>query len=167
MKHLRYTLILLGFLLPGCKHEPPPETADTELATADTTTAAERDGTTNSGASEGTLAPEDPRSWRTYPAIVLIATKYQLQIDTTAHLLDSFERRFNRRTRSRLPFRAELPQRPQHFAQYAASMQEDTQYFVEQGRRLGIAPSTVAAVITDFYLLGGSNRPLPENSNGE
>ncbi|WP_201987704.1 hypothetical protein [Hymenobacter rubidus] len=113
------------------------------------------------------LAKNDPRTWQTYPIIVLVATKYRVGIDTTAQIVQSFEERFNGLGQHGFLSGMEtlLPVTYNHHEEDTATVTDDSAYFLEQGKRFGLPPSLIASLIVDFYTIGGSNRPYPEPSS--
>lgn len=145
MKALFSGLALLGLLLPGCGHKTPPKEPDP-----------------NRGKHK--LAASDPRSWETYPVVALVAMKHRVGIDTVAQLLRSFEGRFGGDAEGPT-FEAQLPTTyTKYYEEDAAPTADDVKYFAAEAAKYGLYPSAVADIISDFYLIGGSNRDFPEKS---
>ncbi|MBU6119496.1 hypothetical protein [Hymenobacter siberiensis] len=113
------------------------------------------------------LAKNDPRTWQTYPVVVLVATKYRIGVDTTAQLIRSFEERFNGLGQDTFLSGMEtlLPVTYNRYEENTATAVDDSAFFLEQSKRFGLPPSLIASLIIDFYTIGGSNRTYPESSS--
>ena len=144
MKKLLCSLALLT-LLPGCGHEPPPKKLDPN-------------------AGKHKLADSDPRTWHTYPLLLLVATKHQVGVDTLAQLVKSFDKRFQGMN---VDYDPQLPTLYNSYEEDAAPISGDVAYFVQEGQRYGLSSSVVAELIADFYLNGASSRDYPDCTNNQ
>lgn len=105
------------------------------------------------------LPTADPRGWYTYPAVLLVATKYHLGVDTVARVLQHYNAHLQGVPGAEAQ-RGGLPLYLPPAAAQAVSVQTDQAFFQEQGRQCGAPAATVAAMLTDFYLL--ARPPSPE-----
>jgi hypothetical protein len=110
------------------------------------------------------LADGDIRGWDTYNAVVLVATKNGLGIDTVAQLVKDYDKLIDGGEvydiEAQLPGMTSLAEEDHH------PIAVDRAFFGEQGKKYGVTAVTIATVLMDFYTLGGSNRDYPEpNSN--
>lgn len=141
MQKLRSGLALLC-VVASCQQQPPPKPADVD-------------------AGKHRLADEDPRSWTSYPVLLLVSTKYRVGIDTTAQLLTQFDNRFEG---NGVDFEPTVPIAANLYQEDARPVQEDQAFLATQAQRLHLPTATVAGIISDFYLIGGSNRSFPESN---
>lgn len=132
--------LLASFLtLAGCEHTPPPKKPDPN-------------------AGKHHLATSDPRTWETYPLIVLVATKHHVGIDTVAQLVESFNSRFEGMG---VDYEPQLPSSSKVYEEDTEPIASDAAFIAKQGQPFGLKPSEVADIISDFYLIGGSSRDFP------
>ena len=104
---------------------------------------------------ENTLPATDLRTWRGYPVFVLVAGKHKVGVDTVARLVESFDKRFSTMSFgpqyiTRLP-KVYIPK------QDSPSIRMDEGFLQSEGQRFGLTAAQVAIILTDFYVLSGSN----------
>jgi hypothetical protein len=141
MRTFIYSMLLLGLMLPSCGHKPPEKTVDLN-------------------AGKHKLADRDPRSWASYPVLLLVSTKYHVGIDTAAQIIKQFDARFDG---DGADFEPTIPSVSIEYEEDTHPIAEDKDFFMTQAKRTRLPVTTVASLITEFYLLGGSNREYPES----
>ncbi|RZK37500.1 MAG: hypothetical protein EOO61_08915 [Hymenobacter sp.] len=106
------------------------------------------------------LADGDIRGWDTYNAIVLVATKNGVGIDTVAQLVKDYDKLID--GGETYDIEAQLPNMTSLAEEDHHPIAVDRAFFVEQGKKYGVTAVTISTVLMDFYTLGGSNRDYPE-----
>jgi hypothetical protein len=111
------------------------------------------------------LPSGDIRGWDTYNAVMLVATKNGMGIDTVARLVMDYDKLID--AGEVYDIEAQLPTMSSFAEEDHHSIAEDRAFFINQGKKYGVTPATIATVLTDFYTLGGSNRDYPEPNGNQ
>lgn len=135
-----FTLSCL-WLLVACAKEPPQKEPDP-----------------NAGKHQ--LSPDEVRGWDDYPALLLIATRHHVGVDTVAQLVKAFSNEFSRGgIRFTLPNShiGRLPLSHSVYEEDTPSLRKDVKFFKMQASRYGLEPSDVATIISGFYILAATS----------
>lgn len=138
--------IALIVLVSGCKQKPPPNKI-------------------NPNAGKHKIELSDIRRWRTYPVVLLVAAKHHIGPDTVGVLVRSFEKQLHASHiyyHTEPEWQAQLPERLEGYQEDVGTVSQDVKFFAIQGQKYNLSASAIADIITDFYLIGGSNREFPE-----